>query len=74
MTDAQKLNTFERMVEIISDALALEKYYAQKGEDWQTIEFVRCDAFKNIVDAAFGPDALHVLENLRHQIRAAKAV
>jgi hypothetical protein len=74
MADPEKLARYERVLEIIRDALALEKYYAQEGKDWEAIEFLRCDAYKNIVDAVFGPDVLHELENLRHQIRTAKAV
>jgi hypothetical protein len=73
MTEAEKLADYERMVQIIRDALALEKYYAQEGKDWQEIEFLRSDAYKNIVDAVFGMDVLHDLENQRTLSRVAKA-
>jgi hypothetical protein len=65
MTDAEKLAHYERIIEIVRDRLALEKYYAEKGEDWETIQFARCDAYKNIVDAVFGAEVLHDLENRR---------
>jgi hypothetical protein len=73
MTDDEKLAHFERMVQIIRDALSLEKYCAQKGKSWEEIEFLRSDAYKNIVDATFGSDVLHDLENQRTQSRVAKA-
>jgi hypothetical protein len=74
MTDAEKLADYERMVQIIHDALVLEAHYARQGKSWEEIEFLRSDAYKNIVDATFGPHILRELDDRRNQSRLAKAV
>lgn len=58
MTDAEKLADYERVVEIIRDQMSLEKFYHKKNADWSTIEFIRADAYKNIVDVVIGVHTL----------------
>jgi hypothetical protein len=65
MTDAEKLAAHERVIQIIQDALALEKHCAKEGRSWDAIEFLRADAYKNIVDRVMGSDVLHELERER---------
>lgn len=74
MNDADKLAAYERVVEIIRDALALEKHFAEQGAEYGTIESLRLDAYRNVVGALFGTGVLHKLEYERTQVRVAKAV
>jgi hypothetical protein len=69
MNDAEKLADYERIVQIIHSALALEQHFARQGKDWDAIEFLRADAYKNIVDRVLGSDALLQLERERGQHR-----
>jgi len=58
MTDAEKLATYERVLEIIRDQMSLEKFYVQEKRDWGAIEFIRADAYKRITDAVIGHHSL----------------
>ncbi len=71
VTDAEKLADYEIVMQIINDALALEKHFAKEGRPFETIEFLRADAYKSIVDRVFGPDTLHQLEVERNRARVA---
>ena len=63
MSDADKLAAYERVVEIIEDALSLERHYRRKRKSFETIEFVRADAYKNIVDRVMGYHAIHEVQS-----------
>ena len=54
MTDAEKLADYERVIEIIKDEMSLEEFYVKEKKSWGTIEFIRADAYKNIVDVMIG--------------------
>lgn len=71
MTDTEKLADYERVMQIVNDALALEKHFAKEGMPWETIEFLRADTYKKIVDRIFGFKLLYQLNIERNQNRAA---
>lgn len=70
MTDADKLAAYERVVEIIRDALALEKHFNEQSAEYGTIQSLRLDAYRNVVGALFGTGVLHKLEYERTKAKA----
>lgn len=58
MTDAEKADVYDEVVQLLQDGIALEKHFLSKGKDWDAIQSVRANAYQKIVIAILGADAL----------------
>jgi hypothetical protein len=58
MTDAEKLAEYDQLVELLTDRVALEKHYRKNNAGFDTIQFVRADAYAAVVKLIIGIDAL----------------
>ena len=62
MSEAEKLEKYARIVEIIEDRIALERHFIRVKRGSDAIQFMRADAYSNIVDAVFAPGTLLRIE------------
>ena len=58
MSDAEKVAAYERVMNIVQDAIALEQNCVRKHDPASVIEFNRAEAFKRIVETVSGLNAL----------------
>jgi len=65
MTQAQKAAIYDQLVQLLHDRIELEKHYRQKNmgavATFDTIEAVRTDAYKAVVELILGSDVLRQL-------------
>jgi|CZKL01.1.fsa_nt_gi hypothetical protein len=54
MTDAEKIAKYDRIVEIINDAIALEKYHRETGAHPSAIPQTRTHAYQKIFELITG--------------------
>jgi hypothetical protein len=61
-TAAEKLACYERVAEILEDRLALENHFKSTQAPFDDILLVHHDAYREIVRAVFGDEALFFCE------------
>jgi hypothetical protein len=58
MTDAEKLAEYDRLVELLNERIALEQHVCNTKNDFDAIQFVRAEAYRDVVELIFGGHVL----------------